>query len=195
MPDTERIGRLTVIDRSEYALSRKGFEGTDMSSQPQSEGLKKRTINDEIESKADVVGFTFDCDFFKAINSVKEEFAGKTPVERLYEIVDFHRTASDRDFFDYSNSIINALTFANETDLATHKKNKSKLDLCRKYIEDIVREAIFSRSLKKGIDPQEFAYLFISIIEGSVLLSQITNDSVYPNKSMDLLDKMVDNLW
>jgi len=67
------------------------------------------------------------------------------------------------------------------------------LDNWMNSIITIVKKGIKRNEIKTGVNPEEFATFFISLIEGGIMLSKVTGSRIHLERGVSLLIDKINN--
>ena len=182
-----------IIKESSILFNTKGYKTTSLSDITNATGFTKGAIYKHFENK-DVLEMEAFENMFKQItktllSKIKKENNSK---DKLFAILDFFETYITHPFIKGGCPILNvAIEFDN-----TNSPLKDKGRLGIKYLKDSVIKIITNGKKHNQIDPnlneENFAILFIASIEGSIMMSNLNNNSNDINIVSNFLRKYIE---
>ncbi|WP_445456921.1 TetR/AcrR family transcriptional regulator [Flavobacterium sp. HNIBRBA15423] len=182
-----------IIKESSILFNTKGYKTTSLSDITNATGFTKGAIYKHFENK-DVLEMEAFENMFKQITKtlllkIKKENNSKN---KLFAILDFFETYITHPFIKGGCPILNvAIEFDN-----TNSPLKDKGRIGIKYLKDSVIKIITNGKKHNQIDPnlneENFAILFIASIEGSIMMSNLNNNSKDINIVSNFLRKYIE---
>ncbi|WP_209124004.1 TetR/AcrR family transcriptional regulator [Alkalihalobacillus sp. BA299] len=184
-----------IIEKTSKLLNTQGYLATPVSDVMKETGLEKGGIYNHFKSKTELSLHAFQY----AINEMGKNFRvaladKKSATQRLYAILDT--------FFDLANGhplpggcpIMNA---AIESDDA-HPELRAETEKAMNQLYQMI-QSIFQNGIKKGefcptLDTDEFSTIFISTIEGALMMTKLYNDPVYIKRAIRFLKSQVSSI-
>lgn len=184
-----------IIEKTAPVFSKKGFAGTSLTDLTDATGLTKGSIYGNFKNKDEVAVAAFEYNFRLIIDAVKEKVAeGKSVIEKLFIMVDFHRNTYGKHYIEAGCPIANLAPEADDTNPLLRESINNAIAKWDKGIQNLVKEGLNNGELKPGTRPSEFASTFISLVEGGVMLSKSTGDLRYFNNSLNHIEKLIKNI-
>jgi len=169
--------------------------GTSLGDLTATTGLTKGAIYGNFADKDEVAMAAFDYNTEQVSERVKQHLRNaKSAKAKLYAYIDGYLQL----FGDMMNNggcpFLNAAADTDDLHPELFKKVRSRWQHWRNSVSTLVQEGIDSGEFKKNVDKEDFADLFIALLEGSVLLGKTLGDSKPFAANMQFLKKQVDQL-
>jgi len=181
--------RQFIIERTAPIFNKKGFAGTSLSDMAEATGLTKGSIYGNFENKVEVALAAYRHNTGQLWKNKEAWISGhKDAHSRLIALVDFYRQNWKPIFENGGCPILNAATESDDTMPLMKAKVKMTFEGWEKNISKIIQDGIVGEVFKQEINPEEYAGLFIMMIEGGILRSKIADS---PEKLYLALDRIV----
>lgn len=181
--------RQFIIERTAPVFNKKGFAGTSLSDMAEATGLTKGSIYGNFENKEEVALAAYKHNTGLLSKNMEVWIAGhKDAYSRLLAIVDFYRQNWKPIFENGGCPILNAAAESDDTLPIMKARVRMTFESWERNISRIIQDGIEEEAFRREIDAQEYAGLFIMMIEGGILLSKIADS---PKKLHLVLDRIV----
>jgi len=193
MPETKR----RLLDATVGLMLRQGFTATTVDQICAGAGLTKGSFFHYFESK-EAIGEAV-LDHYYARQQEKLAAAGlnevSDPLERLHTLLEF-LGASVRDTAEVQGCLMGNLA----QELAvTHPRIRSRCDEkfsnFARWIQELLTQAKAKRCPRAVFDPAGVALLFVSLMQGSLLLAKARQDKALLGENLDHFRRYVDSLF
>jgi TetR/AcrR family transcriptional repressor of nem operon len=181
-----------IIEKARPLFNKKGYAGTSMNDLTEATGLTKGAIYGNFQNKDEVAVAAFKSsitrlgkrldDFIENQNSATEKFIGFTQ---------YYRANWERIFDRGGCPILNASIEADDNLPFLKKHVQAGLRTLVHRISKIIEEGMDSGEFRKNINPVDHAYMFISILEGGIMLGKIENNPKYLFAGLDRMVKIM----
>jgi len=184
--------RQYIIKKAAPIFNKHGYEGTSMSQLTAAIGMTKGAIYGNFKDKDEIAREAFEynhsmvVDQIIAVVGTRKHACDKLIAFATFNIDTFHIMCQAG-----GCPILNAAIDSDNSDLPIRS---SVLQAINQWLDSIIM--IINTGKKKGeikadVDPDEFASLFVSSIEGSIMLSKTTGDSVHLEKAVNhIIDRV-----
>lgn len=155
-------------------------------------GLTKGAIYGHFENKDEVAVAVYKHSIKKVNKRLDDACMGrKTATDKLIAITEYYRINWQPMFNRGGCPFLNASIEADDNlpFLKKHVQNSIR-DWAQRFIT-LIDEGIDKGEFKKSVDPKQYAYLMISLIEGSVMLAKIENDPKHIFAGMDRIVRII----
>lgn len=163
-----------IIRVSASLFNTQGYKATSISDITKATGLTKGAIYRHFADKEDLEEITFSFMAERMISEfgavIKEK---KTAPEKLMAIAGFFRQYVFKPVIEGGCPILNSGVETDDTRPELNRKVRALLDSLQSSVEHILKKGIQYGQIKKDIEIEKFASLFIAALEGGVLLSKI----------------------
>lgn len=184
--------RKYIIEKVAPIFNMYGYEGTTMSKLTKTIGLTKGALYGNFENKDQIALAALEYN----ISKIKGEIADRIgPIDnscdKLIAFAEFYRDMFDRISQRGGCPILNAAIDSDNTELPLRDFVIRSISDWIDMIILIIRRGIKRWEIKEGIDAEAFATLFVTLIEGGIMLSKVTGDKIHIERDLNfLIDKI-----
>ena len=181
-----------ILDKVAPIFNKQGYIGTSLTDITKATGLTKGAIYCNFLNKEDLALKSFQLNVSLAITPLFKLVASKEgSLNKLRTITEYQRgyydLVKDRGGCPMlragvDTKFINPLLF------------KAAQNLSQKFtigLTNIIKDGIINNEIKQNTDPDKYAKIILSLIEGSSLLTFTHNDPTYINDAMDFIDQTI----
>jgi len=163
-----------IIEASAPIFNKKGYAGTSISDIIEATGLTKGGIYGNFSGKDEIALEVFEYNKDRLFLTMHEKVSEKTsPLEQLHSFFRSHgRVIRD---FPSGCPLLNTAMEADDTHQALHKRVKAAVFIWINYLKKIIKKGIKRGEIKEEIDPEQYARMFISMLEGAVFMGKLTD--------------------
>jgi len=188
---SERTRRY-IIETTAPIFNKKGYAGTSMSDLTQATGLTKGAIYGNFKNKDEVALEAFDYNLSKITVKLREWIKARTTaIEKLMVYPEYYRSNYKSDLFEGGCPLLNTAAEADDTHRALHNKVSKAFTLWHETVQHIIEKGIAFGQIKQEIDPEQYATIFVSMIEGGMLLTHTTRDPRFLFQALDRLETII----
>ncbi len=186
--------RENIVRKAAEVFNTQGFAGASISDIMKATGLKKGGIYNHFTSKEQlwVESFTYAyklvADYFDA--AIAEH---KDAVARLHSFVDCFRTYAEEPIMSGGCPLLNTAIESDSTNPVLRDAVRKAFDDLSGVIERVVQKGIEREQLRKDVNAKQIASVFITVLEGGVMLSQLYDDPSHMDRVADHLADYVNS--
>ncbi|HNX23616.1 MAG TPA: TetR/AcrR family transcriptional regulator [Spirochaetota bacterium] len=194
MDKAERT-RNYIIETAAPIFNKKGYEGTSFSDIMENTGLSKGAIYGHFENKDDLALAALDHNLKLASKII---FSNVKDRANSYEkLIGFSKSYSL--FYEIISSaggcpVINAAVDYDDGYSDARKRVTKFITMWQNSINKIINEGIQKGEIKSTPDVTLFSNIFISLIEGGIMLSKVMNNRKYIDDASDFLVSLVEKM-
>lgn len=187
--------RQYIIDKAAVLFNQKGFSGTSLKDILNATGLSKGGFYGNFNSKEEISIAAFD----HAVEVVKKQVALRTHIienslDKLKAVVYFYKEHLFQPPVDGGCPILNTSIEADDNNPILRERVVAALDYWHERIIKTLKYGIERNEIREDADSDHFATLFISTLEGGIMLSRIYNSpKPFESTSRQLL-KLINEL-
>jgi len=193
--EKSQLTRKHIIEKAGPIFNKKGYAGTTFSDIIEGTGYSKGAIYGHFRNKDDLAVAVLDNNLqiaSKIIFSNVEEKQGSAE-----KLIGFARSYSV--YYDIISSaggcpVINAGVDSDDGHKDILKRVTRFLRMWQNSIDKIIKEGIEKDEFQSSPELEGFSSIFISLIEGGILLSKITNNRKYIDDASEYLVSLVDKI-
>ncbi|MFT5763690.1 MAG: TetR/AcrR family transcriptional repressor of nem operon [Saprospiraceae bacterium] len=185
MTQKEKLTKATktrrfIIKEAANLFNQQGYAGTSMQDIMQATGLTKGGLYGNFKSKEEIALASFEF----AVEVVKKEVAKRTHVientlDKLKGVVYYYKENLFSPPVEGGCPILNTSIEADDNNPVLRGKVIEALDYWQQRIGCTIQIGIERKEVKPNTDIAEFASLFISILEGGIMMARIYKDPKY----------------
>ena len=184
--------RAYIVERTAHLFNKKGYSGTSLTDLTEATGLTKGALYGNFKNKDEIALAVFDHN----VSMVREIFFGGNvssvkAIDQLLAIPDLIKKNFSLLAAHGGCPILNTSVEADDNHPLLKKKVAQTIKAWKENIESIIVKGIAQGVIKKEIDPSKYAVLFITLIEGSLVLAKSTGDLSFLNETMDKLKQIL----
>jgi len=181
-----------IVERTATIFNKKGYAGTSLNDLTKATGLTKGALYGNFKNKDEIAMSVYDHN----IELVKGIFFGKkedpkNSLERLVSITDSVKINFSLLAAHGGCPILNTSIEADDNHPRLKKRVSKTIESWKKDFETMIAEGITQGVIKKQIDPGKYSVVFLSLIEGSLMLSKISGDLSFLNQAMDRMRTII----
>ncbi|HPI92832.1 MAG TPA: TetR/AcrR family transcriptional regulator [Deltaproteobacteria bacterium] len=188
------LTRQHIIEKAAPIFNKYGYEGTSMALLTDATGLTKGALYGNFTNKDEIALEALEYNISRISNLISEAVTPqKNSCDKLIAFAGFYR-----DFFATISQqggcpILNAAVDSDNTGLPLRDVVIRWLDVWMGTISSIIRSGIEKREIRKAIDPVAYATLFVSLIEGGIMLSKVMGSRVHLERNVAFIIDTVNN--
>jgi AcrR family transcriptional regulator len=193
-----RNGEITknkILSVAASLFNVQGFKATSLRDITVATGFTKGAIYRHFSDKENLEECTYDFISQKIQEKLRDAIRNKeTAPEKLLAICDFFRSYIHTPIITGGCPILNAGVESDDTKPGLNLKVKQLLDGFQNSMVHIIKKGIEYGQIKKEIQPEHFATIFIASLEGGVLLSKIRKRTQDLELIIDELQSKIENI-
>lgn len=188
----ERTRRM-IVKKSAELFNTQGYSGTSMNDIMLATGLAKGGLYGHFKSKEAIAKAAFDY----AVLAVSKEVRRRTKVidntlDKLKAVVYYYKENLFTPAVEGGCPIQNTAVEADDNNPILRAKVINALDYWQGRMIATLENGQARNEVKPDVVPTDFAILFISILEGGILVSRLYKNPVYFDRVADQLIKMIE---
>jgi AcrR family transcriptional regulator len=169
-----------------------GYAGTSMSQLTRAIQMTKGAIYGNFRDKDEIALAAFDYNFNENSEKIRKVVRSKeNACDKLIAFANFYLDA----FAEISQKggcpILNAAVDSDDVHKALRERVAHAVEEWIRTVIHIVNGGIKRSQIKPNVKPEQFASVFVSLIEGGILLSKTTGNAIHLSRNIDLLIHMV----
>jgi TetR/AcrR family transcriptional repressor of nem operon len=181
-----------ILDKVAPIFNKQGYVGTSLTDITKATGLTKGAIYCNFLNKEDLALKSFQLNVNLAITPLFKLVASKEgSLNKLHAITEYQRSYYD---LVKDRGGCPMLRAGVDTKFINPLLFKAAQNLSQKFtvgLTNIINDGIANNEIKPNTDPDKYAKIILSLIEGSSLLTFTHNDPAYINDAMDFIDQTI----
>lgn len=185
--------RQYIIEKTAPIFNKKGYFATSLSDITTATGLTKGSIYGNFKDKDDLATHVYTYQSKKIAEAVNQQIIQqKTALKKLLSFLDFYKENFKNIAASGGCPMMNAAVEADDSLSFLTPKVKRSFDLWRQRFILILEEGVASGEFKQHISAENYAIMFMAMIEGGILLSKISGRGKDLAIVLDKMKEMVD---
>lgn len=194
MSKAERT-RQFIIEQTAQLFNTKGYAATSLADITEATGLTKGSIYGNFENKDAVSRAVFRYNADRLLTHIDRSFSEDKPNARtkLLAHIDFYRKNWLKIFENGGCPVLNTATEVDDTLPALQNDVKQVLENWATKITSVLEEGKNEGIFKNDLDSEAYAYLFITLIEGGILLAKTTGKQIHLQRALDRIIRITED--
>lgn len=181
-----------IIERSSIVFNKKGYTGTSLTDIMEATSLTKGSIYGNFENKDDVAIAVYKHNFYSLRKRMAAEVSKEeTATGKLLAITNYYRQNWKQVCERGGCPILNASVEADDHVSFMKKPVQDSIKIFVKDISYLIELGQKRKEFKANIDPTEYAYVIITILEGCMMLLKIMNNQRLLFSTLDRIDHII----
>lgn len=202
MKKSEKTRQL-IVEKSAALFNQKGYAGTSIQDIMAATGLTKGGIYGNFKKESgDKKGVKEEiavAAFLHAVKVVNEEVQKRTfvienSIDKLKAVTYFYKERVMNPPIEGGCPILNTSIDVDDSQPALRKKVVKAVQYWKDRIIKTLEKGIANGQIRKDVNAEEFATLFIGTLEGGLMMARIFNDNHHFDIMADQLIKLIDDL-
>lgn len=183
----ERTKRM-IIEKTSGLLNTQGYLATSMTDIMKKTGMEKGGIYNHFKSKQELSLDAFSFSIETMSTTYQEAIRSKNAsIEKLNAILEVFLLLAEGKLIPGGCPILNAAIESDDAHPALRDATRKAMNDLYDMILRIIRNGIKNGEVNSTIDSETFTTIFISTIEGSLMLTKLYNDTIYINRAIGFL--------
>ncbi|WP_317898431.1 TetR/AcrR family transcriptional regulator [Aurantibacillus circumpalustris] len=183
-----------IIEKAAPIFNKKGYAGTSLNDLIHATGLTKGSIYGNFENKDEVATAVFEYNI-KGVHKRISEYVvtQKTAPGKLIGITDYYRCNWKQVFEKGGCPLQNASVEADDNLKFLKGKVQHSVKRWAENITGIIETGKQNGEIKKNIVSSDYAYMFITLLEGGIMLGKIMNNPKHLIMALDRIKLIVES--
>jgi len=185
--------REMILERAAQLFSRRGYFGSSLADIMHETGLEKGGIYNHFSSKEQLALEAFDYAYRLVQQRVQAALQDKKhAVDRLLALVAVFESMLEDPLVDGGCPVLNTAIEADDAQPALKARAANAMDIWRDTFHRIIAKGIARQEVRPDVDADVVATLFISMLEGAVMMSKLYGDFVHMHRVVDHLTHFIE---
>lgn len=186
--------RQFIIEKTAALFNTKGYISTSLSDITQATGLTKGSIYGNFENKDQVAIEVYKYNATQLSAIMSRSFGDQYPssVDKLHAFADFYKKNWRSVFSNGGCPLMNAATEADDSFPVLKTQVKRSFEMWTAKITTVIQQGQDHEELNRKANAEEYASLFVMLIEGGILLSKTMDDEKFLYQALDRIKNMID---
>ena len=187
--------RAFIIEKTAPVFNKKGYAGTSLTDLTEATGLTKGSIYGNFANKDEVAVAAFDFNL-KKVNAILRGEIGKKSSARgkLLAYIDVYENFSKHPFPAGGCPVMNTAAEADDTHPVLKQRACDAIAAWKKSVSDIIKAGIAGKEFNKNTDAERVAITIVAMIEGAIMIANVTGKAQYRAMVMQSIKEMIEEL-
>ncbi len=184
--------RQYIIEKAAPIFNMHGYEGTSMTQLTKAINMTKGAIYGNFKDKDEIALAAFDYNFAKISKQIEKAVqAQDNACDKLIAFANFYLDEYTAYCASGGCPVLNTAIDSDNVHPPLKQKVKQAIDTWMEFIVRILDTGIKKQEINRNIKPEPFASIFVSLIEGGIMLSRTTGNTIHLSRSIDHLIHLV----
>ena len=185
--------REMILARAAQLFNQRGYFGSSLSDIMHETGLEKGGIYNHFASKEQLALASFDYAWDLVQQHTRRALADKKhAVDRLYTSAAILLDLADGSVLPGGCPILNTAIEADDAFPSLRERAQRAMDYWRSSLQHIINKGIARQELRPDIDVDAFITIFISTLEGAMMVSKLYGDLRYIRFAIEHVQTLID---
>jgi TetR/AcrR family transcriptional repressor of nem operon len=181
-----------IIERSAPLFNKKGYAGTSLSDIIEATALTKGSIYGNFENKDELAVAVYQHNFYSLRKRIAQDVRlQEKAIDKLLAITNYYRQNWKHVCERGGCPIVNASVEADDHLRYLKKPVQDSIRVFVKDIASIIELGQQNKEFKRKINPTEYAYVIITILEGAIILLKTMNNQQLLLSTLDRIDAII----
>lgn len=177
-----------IIEKASGLLNTQGYLATSITDIMEKTGMEKGGIYNHFKSKQELSLDAFSFSIETMSTTFQEAIRSKnTSIEKLNALLEVFLLLAEGKPIPGGCPILNAAIESDDAHPVLRDVTRKAMNDLYSMILRIIRTGIRNSEIISTIDSETFTTIFISTIEGSLMMTKLYNDTIYINRSIGFL--------
>ncbi|NGQ96608.1 TetR/AcrR family transcriptional regulator [Brevibacillus sp. SYP-B805] len=174
-----------IVQKASKLFNCQGYAASSISDIMHETGLGKGGIYNHFESKEELMLSAFSYSIEMMTHHYSEALAGKKGcLERLLAIASVFEGLAERELLPGGCPIMNAAIEADDVDPLLREKAREAMDGLLGMVRSVIQKGMEKGEIRQDADPEFVATVFISTLEGALMLSKLYWNPEYMKRAV-----------
>lgn len=175
-----------IIKQAAPIFNMHGYEGTTLSQLTRSINMTKGAIYGNFKDKDEIALAAFEYNFAQISEKVRNIVRSKeNACDKLIAFASYYLD----EFAEISKTggcpILNAATDSDDGHQSLREQVTRAIEIWMNSVSQIVYSGIKRKQINNNAKPEQFASVFVSLIEGGMMLSKVTGNTIHLSRNVD----------
>ena len=181
-----------IIEKSAPIFNMHGYKGTTMSQLTEAINMTKGAIYGNFNNKDEIALAAFDFNFAEISKKIEKVALSKeNACDKLIAFANFYLN----EFKEISSKggcpLLNAAIDSDHVHPPLKARVAEAIESWINAVTKIIHSGIKRKQIEPNAKPEQFASVFVSLIEGGIMLSKATGNTIYLSRNVDQIIYLV----
>ena len=178
--------RQFIIKKAAPIFNMHGYQGTSMSQLTKAINMTKGAIYGNFKDKDEIAIAAFDYNISKILEKIENAIAlKKNANDQLIAIASFYLNGFSEISKHGGCPVLNAAVDSDFVHPRLKERVAQVIENWTNYIARIVEYGIKENQINRNTNPEQFSSIFVSLVEGGIMLSRATGNILHLSRSID----------
>jgi len=175
-----------IIEQAAPIFNKHGYAGTSMSQLTQAINMTKGAIYGNFKDKDEIALAAFDYNFGEISGKVRSVvISHEHTCDKLIAFANYYIDEYSEITKIGGCPLLNAAIDSDHVHPPLKKRVAEAIDMWTRNIAKIIHGGIRRKEIKPNARPEQFASIFVSLIEGGLMLSKATGNTIHLSRNVD----------
>jgi TetR/AcrR family transcriptional repressor of nem operon len=181
-----------IIEKAAPIFNKYGYNGTSMSQLTKAINMTKGAIYGNFKDKDEIALAAFDYNFAEISKRIGEVIRSKqNACDKLIAFANFYLDGFAGLSITGGCPILNAAVDSDNVHPPLNRKVSQALETWTNTVSKIIYNGIKLGQINPNAKPEQFASIFVSLIEGGIMMSKTTGNSIHLSRNVDHIIHLV----
>ena len=175
-----------IIKKSAPIFNMYGYKGTTMSQLTSAIDMTKGAIYGNFKDKDEIALAAFEYNFSQISNKIKKVIRSKRDAcDKLIAFANYYLDEFKAISGQGGCPLLNASIDSDNVNPALKERVAKAIEFWVKSVAKIIYSGIEHKQINPKTKPEQFASVFVSLIEGGIMLSKATGNTIHLSRNID----------
>ena len=181
-----------IIEKSAPIFNMHGYKGTTMSQLTEAINMTKGAIYGNFEDKNEIALAAFNFNFAEISKKIENVALSKdNACDKLIAFANFYLDGFTELCRKGGCPLLNAAIDSDHIHPPLKERVSEAIETWINAVTKIIHSGIRRKQIKPNAKPEQFASVFVSLIEGGIMLSKATGNTIYLSRNVDQIIYLV----
>jgi TetR/AcrR family transcriptional repressor of nem operon len=181
-----------IIEKAAPIFNMYGYNGTSMSQLTKAINMTKGAIYGNFKDKDEIALAAFDYNFAEISEKIQSVIRSKqNACDKLIAFANFYLDGFAELTRKGGCPILNAAIDSDNVHPPLKRRVAQAIKIWTDTVARIVNNGIKYKQINRNAKPEQFASVFISLIEGGIMLSKVTGNTIHLSRNVDHIIHLV----
>ncbi len=183
-----------IIEQAAPIFNRHGYTGTSMSRLTNAINMTKGAIYGNFKDKDEIALAAFDHNFAEITKRIADVIRSKdNACDKLIAFANFYLNSFTEICKNGGCPLLNAAIDSENVHKGLKERVSRAIEIWLNTVTHVIYKGIKYKQIKPNARPEQFATLFVSLIEGGIMLSITTGNTIHLSRNIDHLIHLVNS--
>jgi len=183
-----------IIEKAAPIFNMYGYNGTSMSQLTKAINMTKGAIYGNFKDKDEIALAAFDYNFAEISEKIQSVIRSKqNACDKLIAFANFYLDGFAELTRKGGCPILNAAIDSDNVHPPLKRRVAQAIKTWTDTVTGVIQNGIKYKQINRNAKPEQFASVFVSLIEGGIMLSKVTGNTIHLSRNVDHIIHLVNN--